>query len=136
MYMEIAVGKQLDGNRTELIYKNQLPNRKADIKYYTVPTEKQAEFVSQFTKQHKRNGIASLVVYFGSAIGAAMFAGKLSKKFFPSLLYSLAGSILGAVLSSQAINIYSKASEQKLFEKFDLREQGPDNNVKTEASEK
>ncbi len=134
--MEIAVGKQLDGNRTELIYKNQLPNKKPDIKYYTVPTEKQDEFVSQFTKQHKRNGIASLVVYFGSAIGAAMLAGKLSKKFFPSLLYSLAGSIVGAVISSRAINIYSKASEQKLFEKFDVREQGSDNNGKTEASEK
>ena len=135
--MELKVGKQLENNRTELIYKNPINNKKVAVRYFSVPNDKQDEFISELEKQNKKLNITSLIAYFGSAIGAALLACKLSKKLLPSLLYSFVGGVIGAFVSMQGLNVFVNNAQQKLFNKYDVKEQtSPEKDAPNKVSDK
>jgi len=120
--MEINVVRQLDTTHSEVLCKNKFVGGKEVVRHFSVPTEKQDEFISEFKQQNKKISIWSNIGLFGSALVGALLGGKVFKKALPSLISAAVaafGAGLGAVMVTG--NIAGKA-QKNLFDKFGVEE--------------
>lgn len=120
--MEISAVKELENNRSEIIYKNKLSKKNVIVRYFSVPTEKKDEFIKEFKDNHKKSKTIGLMTTFVSAFVGAFAGGRLFKNTFASIAGSIAG---GLAFTWATLNLAGRRinnSEKKLFAKFDAKE--------------
>lgn len=120
--MEIKPVRELEGNRTELVYNNKIFKQNSVVRHFSVPKEKVDEFSKSFEKQQKRDPLIAWISTGIAALLGVFLGGKVAKKSILSWAGAVAGGIafgLGAI-SLAGRQVYK--NQQKLFEKYDVKE--------------
>jgi len=120
--MEIQAVRTIDNNRSEIVCKNKINKNKEMVRYFSVPTEKQDEFIKDFKKQYKNLQIWGTVgMLIAGAIGGGL-AGKLAKRTIPSLLLAFVGGFVTGTAALWAEGTMFSKAQKKLFEKYNAKE--------------
>lgn len=120
--MEIKPVKDLGNGRTELVYSKKLPKAKYLDRHFSVPTEKQDEFVSDFKKFTRTSNILGWAGTAVATFAGIWLGGKISQKTILSWAGGVAGGLAFAIgaINIAARSIYKK--QQQLFDKYDAKE--------------
>ena len=121
--MEIKALRELEGNRTEVVCKNEMTPHRTLVRYFSVPTDKKDEFISEFEQKTKKDKQNVWIGFFGASLLGSVAGNFITKNI---MWLKLLGTVLGTLAGGKAaMNLLGRNvnnSEKHLFDKFDVKE--------------